>query len=63
MFISNGRTASLPRFSFEGSSIEIGFRRSKQLLAAQFGAGAISRLDGNIWNVFCAHAKVGAWLI
>ena len=28
-----------------------------------FGAGAISRLDGNIWNVFCAHAKVRTWPI
>jgi hypothetical protein len=28
-----------------------------------FGVGALSRVGGNIWDVFCAYAKIRTWLI
>jgi hypothetical protein len=71
MFISNEKAASPLRFANPVATPagnddhlrHLIFHWGGSLRSRELGGGSISRQDGNIWNVFCTHAKVRAWSI
>nr|OAP93856.1 hypothetical protein A4U53_23335 [Rhizobium leguminosarum] len=52
----------------KGRSLEMGLLRMRlhQVVLfsqGEYGENSITRLDGNIWILFCMYAKIRAWLI
>jgi hypothetical protein len=52
----------------KAGSLEMGLLRMRLhrvvlFSQSEYGENCITGLDGNIWILFCIHAKIRAWLI
>jgi hypothetical protein len=63
MLISYPGAAFPPRFGLDGRADRRRPEVADTVAWRQCGLGGICRLGGNIWNVFCAYAKVATWPI